>query len=53
MLWIREAVRKLIKHEFNEEMPISTVGHYLKRWEFTLRVPIKRAYERNDKAVQV
>ena len=52
VLWTREAVKKLIKHEFKIEMPISTVGKYLQRWEFTSQVPIKRAYERNDKKVQ-
>jgi len=52
VLWTREAVKKLIKHEFEVDMPISTVGKYLQRWEFTSQVPIKRAYERNDKAVQ-
>ena len=29
-------------------MPISTVGHYLKKWHFTSKKPIKRAYERKD-----
>jgi len=52
VLWTREAVQKLIKHEFGEEMPISTVGKYLQRWEFTSQVPIKRAYERNDTKVK-
>jgi len=52
VLWTREAVKKLIKHEFGEDMPISTVGKYLQRWEFTSQVPIKRAYERNDEKVQ-
>lgn len=52
VLWTREAVQKLIKHEFGEEMPISTVGKYLQRWEFTSQVPIKRAYERNEANVQ-
>lgn len=53
VLWTREAVQKLIKHEFGEEMPISTVGKYLQRWEFTSQVPIKRAYERNEVKVQL
>ena len=52
VLWTREAVKKLIKHDCNIEMPISTVGKYLQRWEFTSQVPIKRAYERNDVNVQ-
>lgn len=47
-LWTREAVRYLIKHELDIDMPISTVGHYLKKWEFTSKKPIKRAYERKD-----
>ncbi len=47
-LWTREAVKQLIKHEIGIEMPISTVGHYLKKWQFTSKKPIKRAYERKD-----
>ncbi|CAA6814747.1 MAG: Unknown protein [uncultured Campylobacterales bacterium] len=35
-LWTREAVRYLIKHELGIDMPISTVGHYLKKWKFRL-----------------
>ena len=52
VLWTRESVQKLIKHDLDIEMPISTVGKYLQRWEFTSQVPIKRAYERNDAKVQ-
>ncbi len=51
-LWTRESVKALIDREFEMDMPISTVGHYLKRWQFTSKKPIKRAYERNDKKVQ-
>jgi len=51
-LWTREAVRHLIKHELDIAMPISTVGHYLKKWEFTSKKPIKRAYERKDEKTQ-
>jgi hypothetical protein len=29
-------------------MPISTVGYYLKRWEFASKKPIKRVYEQKD-----
>ena len=47
-LWTRESVKALIDREFEMDMPISTVGHYLKRWQFTSKKPIKRAYERND-----
>ena len=51
-LWTREAVKQLIKHELEIDMPISTVGHYLKKWEFTSKKPIKRAYERKDEKTQ-
>jgi transposase len=47
-LWTREAVKQLIKEVIGEELPISTVGDYLKRWQFTSKKPIKRAYERKD-----
>ena len=52
VLWTREAVKRLIKHDLDLKLPISTVGDYLKRWEFTSQVPIKRAYERNNTKVQ-
>lgn len=51
-LWTREAVKELIKVECKIEMPISTVGHYLKKWQFTSKKPIKRAYERKDRLTQ-
>jgi len=51
-LWTREAVQCLIKHELNIDMPISTVGYYLAKWQFTSKKPIKRAYERKDVATQ-
>ena len=47
-LWTREAVQTLIKHEIDIDMPISTVGYYLAKWQFTSKKPIKRAYERKD-----
>lgn len=51
-LWTREAVRQLIKRELKKELPISTVGDYLKKWQFTSKKPIKRAYERKDEKTQ-
>ena len=50
-LWTRRAVQQLIKQLFGIEMPIRTVGHYLRRWGFTPQKPLKRAYEQNPKAV--
>ena len=47
-LWTRKAVQQLIHYLFKIEMPIRTVGHYLKQWGFTPQKPVKRAYERNE-----
>lgn len=47
-LWTREAVQMLIRERFDIDMPIRTVGDYLKRWGFTPQRPAKRAYERCD-----
>ena len=51
-LWTRDAVKLLIKQRFKLEMPIRTVGEYLKRWGFTPQKPVKRAYEQSSQAVQ-
>ncbi len=51
-LWTRKAVQQLIKQLFSIEMPIRTVGEYLKRWGFTPQKPLRRAYEQNPKLVQ-
>ena len=42
-LWTRHAVQQFIKQDFGVEIPIRTVGDYLKRWGFTPQKPIKRA----------
>lgn len=44
-LWTRKAVMELIEKEYDINMPIRTVGEYLKRWEMTPQKPQKRAYE--------
>ena len=44
-LWTRRAVGDLIRRETGLDMPIRTVGEYLKRWGFTPQWPVKRAYE--------
>ena len=51
-LWTRIAVQQLIKQLWGIEMPIRTVGHYLKRWGFTPQKPLKAAYKQNPKAVK-
>jgi len=51
-LWTREAVKEVVRVRYGIEMPIRTVGEYLKRWGFTVKKPVKRAYEQNPKVVQ-
>lgn len=51
-LWTRESVRVLIKERFKVDLPIRTVGHYLKRWGMTPQKPVKRAYEQQPARVQ-
>jgi len=50
-LWTRVAVQQFIKRLYSIDMPIRTVGEYLKRWGFTPQKPLRRAYEQNPKAV--
>ena len=51
-LWNRKAVQMLIKDRVGIDLPIRSVGNYLKRWGFTPQRPIKRAYERNSAQVK-
>jgi transposase len=51
-LWARSAVQTLIAYECGVEMPIRTVGEYLKRWGYTPQKPLKRAYEQDLQTVK-
>ena len=51
-LWTREAVRELIQMRFGIRYSLSMTGQLLRRWGFTPRKPVMRAYERNDEAIQ-
>ena len=51
-LWTRVAVQQYIKQLWSIDMPIRTVGEYLKRWGFTPQKPLRRAYEQNPKTVK-
>src|SRR5574343_289432 len=51
-LWTRAAVRELIHRRFKIEMPIRTVGEYLKRWGFPPQKPMKKAYEQKPELVE-
>ena len=51
-LWTRIAVQQLIKNLWDIDMPVRTVGEYLKHWGLTPKKPFRRAYEQNPKAVK-
>ena len=51
-LWTRDTVRALIHRECGMEMPVRTVGEYLRRWGFTVQRPAKRAVRQNPEIVQ-
>ena len=51
-LWNREAVRMLIKKEFGVDLPVRTVGEYLRRWGYTPQKLIQKAYEQNPVQVR-
>ena len=51
-LWTREAVHVYIREHFGINMPVRTVGEYLKRWGYTPQKPIKVAYEQKPEAVK-
>jgi transposase len=52
VLWTREAVRTLIRRKFEVRVSLTTVGRYLAKWGFTPQKPVRRAYERDEAAVQ-
>lgn len=51
-LWSRRAVQEAIKAKFAIDMPIRTVGEYLRRWGFTPQRPAKRALEQRCEQVR-
>ena len=49
--WTRQAVRELIKQQVSIRLPIRTVGEYLRRWGFTPKKPLRKAYKQDPEAV--
>lgn len=50
-LWTRRAVQALIQQQCGIDMPIRTIGDYLKRWGFTPQKPTQRASKQEFEAV--
>ena len=51
-LWTRKAVKELVERQFGIALAITTMGDYLRKWNFTPQKPKKRAYEQCPKKVQ-
>jgi len=51
-LWTRKSVQEVIQQRTGVELPIRTVGEYLKRWGMTPQKPLKKAYEQRPEAVE-
>jgi len=51
-LWTRAAIRELIRREFDIRLSVRGVGEYVARWGYTPQKAARRAYERDDAAVQ-
>lgn len=42
-MWTRGAIAALIRKEYQIDMPVRTVGLYLRRWGYTPKVPQRHA----------
>jgi transposase len=51
-LWTRRAVAELIRKEYGIDMPVRTVGEYLKRWGYTAKVPRRHAKDQDADEVR-
>src|SRR5580700_7139992 len=51
-LWSRQAVRDLIHKEYGIDMPVRTVGEYLKRWGYTSKKPARHAKDQDPQEVR-
>jgi transposase len=50
-LWSRKAVRDLIRQECGIDLPVRTVGEYLKRWGYTAKAPRRHARDQDPAEV--
>lgn len=51
-LWNRRAVQQLVKQELGIDMPIRTVGAYLRRWGYTAKKPRRHSRDQDPDEVQ-
>jgi len=51
-LWSRRAVAELITKEYGIDMPVRTVGEYLKRWGYTAKKPSRHSRDQDPEEVR-
>src|SRR6202790_5459429 len=51
-LWTRKAVRDLIRKQYGIDMPVRTVGEYLKRWGYTAKKPSRHSKDQDPEEVR-
>jgi transposase len=51
-VWTRGAVAELIRKEYGIDMPVRTVGEYLRRWGYTPKVPGRHAKDQDPEEVR-
>ena len=51
-MWTRSSVRELIVQKCGIEMPIHTIGEYLRRWGLTVQRPAKQAMKQKPEQVE-
>jgi transposase len=51
-LWTRAAVRDLIRKEYDIDVPVRTVGEYLKRWGYTAKRPTRHNKKQEPEEVR-
>src|SRR5262249_41606937 len=51
-LWTRRAIADLIRQQYGIDLPVRTVGEYLKRWGYTAKVPRRQAKDQDPEEVR-
>jgi transposase len=51
-LWTRRAVRDLIRQELDLDLPLRTVGQYLRRWGYRPKRPARKARQQDPEEVR-
>lgn len=51
-LWTRIAIQQLIKNRWGVDIPVRTIGEYLKRWNFTPQKPVQVRGDRDDEEIE-